>query len=235
MSTKRLLLLWILVYASSCVPIYMMASLDNNRMPDPKPSGLLGLILFVPMLLTAGWCVYRVCKASQQKELLGAVCLKCSFVFIAIFTLCALPIYLNKHLDRRATPMDMIVTDVFVVYRGKENYDAYVAVSLPPKAGGPAIWTIPDSSTPLSRYPIGSKARIIWHEGYFGLPWCEYVDKRFPQYQYRLNQYERSGRAIRAAGQFSPGSPYKAVMESWNIPVSEVTNLNTLPAEGKAD
>jgi hypothetical protein len=136
---------------------------------------------------------------------------------------------MNIWLAQPAIPAEMTITDVFTITRGNSEVDRYVAVSLPPEVGGgSAIWMF-QRWTDLSRYAVGSTAEIVWHRGYFGSPWCEYKDVRFPGVRSELNQRERSGTATSAEGQFSPNSHVKQTITSWGIPLKEVADLHELP------
>ena len=154
--------------------------------------------------------------------------LPCVVPFCLAFSIFACIAFLNKRLDHNGVQMDMIVTDVFVLHREDDHDERIVAVSLPAEAGGTAIWQVCDPEITLAAFPIGSKAKIVWHEGYFGYAWCEYVDRRFPQYQWQLEEYYKFWQTRSAVGQFSAGSPFRDEMRSWGIPVADVANLSEL-------
>jgi hypothetical protein len=225
---KKLGIALLVAWAGSAIPAWMLASLDDNRPPAQVAGWGVRVAEFLPLAATAGWCAFRALKGYRRKEAFDQVLLSCTIVLVIGFSLSAAIAFLNKHLDHSGVAMEMTVTDVFILHRTDHHDERLVAVSLPAQAGGRAVWLIANPDTALAAFPIGSKARIISHNGYFGAPWCEYIDRRFPQYHWQLSEYHKSWRAQSAIGQFSADSPCKKEMVSWGIPVFAVTNLNEL-------
>lgn len=230
---NKLLVALLVACAGSIIPGAMLASLDQNRPPTDVTGAGARLVWFLPTIGAVGWCAFRAWRGYRQKERLDAVLLPCVIVSSVAFTFFSAMAFLNKHLDSQGSAVDMVVTDVFVLDRADHHTERIVAVSLPAEAGGTAVWQIVNPNTALSRFPIGSRARIIWHKGYFGVPWCEYVDDRFPQYHWRLTEYYKNWRAQSAMGQFSAESPHKNEMRLWGIPISEVEDLKQLSSSSQ--
>ena len=229
----RFLAAILVAYAGCIVLGLMMGSLDINRPPVPAMGQEVRGVWITPLIAAVAWCAFRAYRAYRRKERFETVFFPCAIVTMVAYSYFATMALLNKHLDNEGSAMDMIVTDAFVLHREDPDFDErLVAVSLPAEAGGTAIWRIVNPSTALSRFPIGSRARIIWHKGYFGDPWCEYVDDRFPLHQSRLTEYDeykRWWRATSAIGQFSAESPCKSKMRSWGIPITDVEDLKEIP------
>jgi hypothetical protein len=230
---KKLAIALVIAWAGSIIPGFILASQDDNRPPTHVGGWGVRFVWYLPEIVAMGWCALRAFKAYRRKEGAGKVILSCTIVFIIGFSLFAAIAFLNQYLDRRGVAMEMTVTDVFILHRTDHHDERLVAVSLPAEAGGTAVWLIANPETALAKFPLGSKARIIWHNGYFGVPWCEYIDQRFPQVQSRLAEYHKTWRAQSAMGQFSAGSPYKEKMDSWGIPVSTIADLNELSHSGQ--
>jgi cytochrome bd-type quinol oxidase subunit 2 len=229
---KKLAIALLVAWAGGAIPACILASLDENRPPTQVAGWGVRVAWFLPMVAAAGWCAFRALKGHRRKEAFDKVLLSCTIVFVIGFSLSAAVAFLNKCLDHSGMAMEMTVTDVFILRRTDHHDERLVAVSLPAQAGGTAVWLIANPEIALAAFPIGSKARIISHNGYFGVPWCEYIDHRFPQYHWQLSEYHKSWRAQSAIGQFSAASPCKEEMVSWGIPVSAIANLNELsPSE----
>jgi hypothetical protein len=230
---NRLLPITLLAACACTIPAIMLASVDENRPPTNAMGGGVRLAWALPMIPVLGWCIFRSYRAYRRKERFDTIALPCATVYVIAFSFYSAMAFLNKHLDGDGLAMDMIVTDVFILNRTNHHDERLVVVSLPPQAGGTAIWQVVHPKTALSLFSIGSRARIIWHEGYFGAPWCEYIDQRFPLYHWRLMECYKIWRAKSAIGQFSPGSPHKRELLSWGIPVVEVGDLHELSSSDR--
>jgi hypothetical protein len=230
---KKIGIALLVACAGSAIPACIFASLDENRPPTEVAGWGVRIAWLLPEVAAAGWCALRVLKAVRRKEAFDKVILSCAIVFVIGFSFSAALAFLNKYLDRHGLAMEMTVTDVFILHRTEHHDERLVAVSLPAQAGGTVVWLIANPEIALAAFPIGSKARIIWHRGSFRVPWCEYIDHRFPQYQWQLSEYHKSWRAQSAIGQFSAASSCKKEMVSWGIPVSDVADLNELSHSGQ--
>ncbi len=215
----------------------LTAGLDEHRPPNRTPASWPILIALLPAGAAVLWAIYRAVIAYRRRQSFDAVILPivlplCAALLFAMVLSC-----MNIWMDKTGIELDMTVTDVFTVDRGRQELDRYVVVSLPAEAGGgggggTAVWLF-QRWTDLTKYAVGSKARIVWHAGYFGWPWCEYKDGRFPGYQTELLRVERRGTAKAAEGQFVVESGVKKMMEKWGIPVREVELRALPPAEGR--
>ncbi len=230
---KKLGIALLVAWVGSAIPGFFLASLDDNRPPAQATGWGVRVVWFLPVVVSTAWCAFRVLKARRRKEPFDQVLLSCTIVSLIGFTLFAAIAFLNQYLDRRGVPMEMTVTDVFILHRTDHHDERLVAVSLPAEAGGTAVWLIANPETALAAFPVGSKASIISHHGCFGIPWCEYIDHRFPQQHWQLTEYYKNWRAQSAIGQFSAASRCKEQMVSWGIPVSTITNLNELSHSGQ--
>ncbi len=227
---NKLMIALLITLVATVFPGFVFMFVDEHRPPTVVAGAGARLVWFLPLIAGLVWCAFRALKALRRKETINAAILPCVILLCIAFNICAGVAFLNHQFHGKGVAVAMVVTDVFVLHREDHHDERLVTVSLPDKMGGTAVWQVVDPKTSLTEFPLGSEAIIIWHNGYFGNPWCDYVDHRFPQYRWQLMEYYKNWRAISAVGQFSAGSPYKKEMISWGIPVTEVANLKELSA-----
>src|SRR5690242_9665556 len=173
---KKIGIALLVVWVGSIIPGWILASLDDNRPPAGVAGWGVRAAWFLPIMASAGWCAFRALKAYRRKEAFDKVILSCAIVSVVGFSSFAAIAFLNKYLDPHGVAMEMTVTDVFILHRTEGHDERLVAVSLPAQAGGTVVWLIANPEIALAAFPIGSKAGIILHRGYLGVPWCEYLD-----------------------------------------------------------
>lgn len=221
-------MLLLLVFGISTLGAMIGSYVDQypTLVPQVHKPMLLSIVFCLVVSVVFGVFYYKkTSKTSPNKALCVA-----SIPGLLLLLVMLLLVWCNVYFDRHTEPVTLHVSDTFIIVRnhGEHAYnDKYIVCDAPEHLGNHIIWFV-QRWVNLDEYPIGKPIKFVHHDGFLGRSWSEYQDENLQvsgTVQKHISKSTRGGVATSASGHFSPNSPFKQIIASWDIPLTDQSEI----------